>query len=173
MKGNRLKILLATLAVTLMAALGFSKTMVKAEGYGRHGYGFGPMMGFYADYLDLTDAQKTQMKDIMTKEKPTIKPLMQQLADSHKQLRQLETAGTFDEAKVRAVATQQAQTMPELTVRKARIKPEMMQVLTPDKKDKMAKFEARRQTRFQKLFHKGQGQAPSTDTAPADSAPNQ
>jgi len=173
MKSNRLKILLATLAVTLMAAVGFSQTAIKAEGHGRHGHGFGPMMGFYADYLDLTDAQKAQMKDIMTKEKPTIKPLMQQLTDSHKQLRQLETAGTFDEAKVRAVATQQAQTMTELTVQRARIKSEMMQVLTPDQKDKMAKFEARRQARFQKHFQKGQGQAPATDLAPADSAPNQ
>jgi Spy/CpxP family protein refolding chaperone len=113
------------------------------------------------------------MKDIMAKEKPTIKPLMQQLADSHKQLRQLETAGTFDEAKVRAVATQQAQTMTELTVQKARIKSEMMQVLTPDQKDKMAKFEARRQARFQKRFQKGENQAPTTETAPGDSAPNQ
>src|SRR5262249_59565 len=173
MKGNRLKILLATLAVTLMAALGFSKTMVKAEGYGRHGHGFGPMMGFYADYLDLTDAQKTQMKDIMAKEKPTIKPLLQQLADSHKQLRQLETAGTFDEAKVRAVAAQQAQTMTELTVQKARIKSEMMQVLTPDQKDKMPKCGPRRQARLQKHSKKGRGRGPSPDTAPADSAPNQ
>ena len=77
------------------------------------------MMGFYADYLDLTDAQRAQMKDIMTKEKPTLKPLMQQLEQGHQQLRQLESAGTFDEAKVRTVATQQAQTMTELTVQKA------------------------------------------------------
>jgi protein CpxP len=173
MKGNRFKILLATLAVTLLAAVGFSQTVVKAEGNGRQGHGFGPMMGFYADYLDLTDAQKAQMKDIMAKEKPTIKPLMQQLADSHRQMRQLETAGTFDEAKVRALATQQSQTMTELTVQRARIKSELMQVLTPDQKDKMAKFEARRQARFQKRFHQGQNQAPATDTAPAESAPNQ
>jgi Spy/CpxP family protein refolding chaperone len=173
MKGNRFKILLATLAVTLLAAVSFSQTAVKAEGHGRHGHGFGPMMGFYADYLDLTDAQKAQMKDIMTKEKPTIKPLMQQLSDSRKQLRQLETAGAFDEAKVRSVATQQSQTMTELTVQRSRIKSELMQVLTPDQKDKMAKFEARREARFQKRFQKGQDQAPTTDTAPADSAPNQ
>ena len=51
------------------------------------------MMGFYADYLDLTDAQRAQMKDIMTKEKPTIQPLMQQLAQGHQQMRQLEAAG--------------------------------------------------------------------------------
>jgi Spy/CpxP family protein refolding chaperone len=173
MRSKRFRILFATLAVTLLAAVGFSQTVVKAAGPGHHRGGFGPMMGFYADYLDLTDAQKAQMKDIMTKEKPTIQPLMQQLADSHKQLRQLETAGSFDEAKVRAIATQQAQTMTELTVQKARIKSQMMQVLTPDQKDKMAKFEARRQERFQKRFQHGKGQAPATENAPAETAPNQ
>jgi hypothetical protein len=48
-----------------------------------------------------------------------------------------------------------------------------MQVLTPDQKDKMAKFEARRQARFQERFQKGQNQAPATDAAPAENAPNQ
>jgi periplasmic protein CpxP/Spy len=167
MKSNRFRILLAVLAVTLMAAVGFSQTVAQAAGPGHHGHGFGgPMMGMYADYLDLTDAQRSQMKDIMTKEKGTLKPLMQQLAQSRQQLKQLESASTFDEEKVRAVATQQTQTMTELTVQKARIKSEMMQVLTPDQKDKMAKFEARRQARFQKHFQHGQDQAPQTESTP-------
>jgi protein CpxP len=176
MKSNRFRILLGILAVTLLAALGFSQTVARASGHGHHRGGFGQMLGLYADYLDLTDAQRTQMKDIMTKEKPSIQPLMKQLADSHQQLRQLETAGTFDEAKVRAVATQQAQTMTELTVQKARIKSQLMQVLTPDQKDKMAKFEARRQARFQKHFQKDQAPATQSapqETAPQDAAPNQ
>ena len=174
MKSNRFSILLAIMAVTLMAAVGFSQTVVKAAGHGHRGGGFGgPMMGFYADYLDLTDAQRAQMKDIMTKEKPNLKPLMQQLAQSHQQLRQLESTGNFDEARVRAIATQQAQTMTELTVQKARIKSDLMQVLTPDQKDKMAKFEARRQARFQKHLQQGQDLAPATENAPVETAPNQ
>ena len=128
--------------------------------------GFGARtLGFYTDYLDLTDAQQAQIKDILTKEKPTIRPLMQQMAQSHQQMQQLEQASTFDEAKVRAVATQQSQTMTELMVQKARVKSELMQVLTADQRAKMAKFEARRQARFNKHFQQGQA-APSTETAP-------
>ena len=73
-------------------------------------------------------------------------------------VRQLEQAGPFDEAKVRAVATQQSQAMTELMVQKARIKSELVAVLTPDQKDKLAKLQARREARMQKHLQQ-QGQA--------------
>ena len=155
MKANRFTLLAVVLSAALATAA-FSQTVVKT-GMGHHGGGFSArMLGFYSDYLDLTDAQQAQMKDILTKEKPTIRPLIQQLAQGHQQMRQLEQAGTFDETKVRAVASQQTQAMTELLVQKARIKSELMAVLTPDQKDKMAKFEARHQARFQKHFEQNQ-----------------
>ena len=98
----------------------------------------GPMMGFYIHKLDLTDAQRAQVKDIMAKEKPTLQPLMLQMAQGHQQLRQLVMSGNFDEAKVRDLAAQQTQTMTELTVQYARIASEMVQVLTPEQKTKLS-----------------------------------
>ena len=158
---SRFKIPMVVLAVALSVSMAFSQTVVKtSQGPGHHG-GFARMLGFYAEYLDLTDAQQAQMKDILAKEKPTIKPLMQQLAQGHQQMSQLEQAGTFDEAKVRALANQQSQTMTELIVQKARIKSELVALLTPDQKDKLAKFEARRAARFQKHMQNGQGAAPA------------
>jgi Spy/CpxP family protein refolding chaperone len=167
MKTSRWKILVVAISVvTLLAAIGFSQTAATTPGPGHRGRHFGRMLGISARYLELTDAQKTQMKDIMTKEKPTIQPLMQQLAQNRQQMRQLESAATFDENKVRALATQQSQTMAELIVQKARIKSELMQVLTPEQKTKMAAFEARREARFQKHFRQGQA-------APNEATPNQ
>lgn len=162
---KRSKFLTAVMAVGLCAAMAFSQTVVKAaqgagsEGFGHRGFG-ARMLGFYADYLDLTDAQQAQVKDILAKEKPTIRPLIQQLEQAHQQMNQLEQAGTFDETKVRAVANQQSQTMTELLVQKARIKSELMTVLTPEQKDKMAKMEARHAARIQKHLQGGQA-APS------------
>lgn len=154
---NRFKMMSAVFVVALCATVAFSQSVLKAHGRGHFGGGFGPRsLGFYSDYLDLTDAQQTQMKDILTKEKPNIQPLMQQLRQSHLQMQQLEQAGTFDEAKVRAVASQQSQTMTELIVQKERIKSEMMTVLTSDQKDKLAKLQARRQARMQKHMHGAQ-----------------
>jgi Spy/CpxP family protein refolding chaperone len=108
------------------------------------------MLSFYTDYLDLTDAQQTQIKAILTKEKATLQPLTQQLGQTHAQLRQLEEGPTFDEAKVRALASQQSQSMIDLVVEKARMKNEMIQVLTADQKAKLQKMEARREQRFLK-----------------------
>ena len=162
---KRFNILTAILAVALCTAMAFSQTVVKSaqgagpEGFGHRGFG-ARMLGFYADYLDLTDAQQAQVKDILAKEKPSIRPLIQQLEQAHQQMNHLEQAGTFDEAKVRAVANQQSQTMTELLVQKARIKSELMTVLTPEQKDKMAKMEARHAARIQKHLQSGQA-APS------------
>ena len=151
----------------LLAAASFSQTVVKtARDTGGWGSGYGRMLGIRADYLDLTDAQRTQIKDILTKERPTIRPLMQQLMQSHQQMRQLESAATFDETKIRTLATEQSQTMTELLVQKARIKSELLQVLTPDQKTKMAAFEARQEARLQRRLQHGQ-------TAPNGAAPNQ
>jgi len=157
MQVNRFKIFTVALAITLCATMAVSQTMQRTHGMGAFGgHDFGKMIGFYTDYLDLTDAQQAQMKDILTKEKPSIQPLMQQLRQSHQQMQALEQSGTFDEAKVRTLATQQSQAMTELIVQKARIKSELIGVLTSDQKDKLAKMQARRQARMQKHFQGGQ-----------------
>jgi protein CpxP len=123
-------------------------------------FGFGGhMMGFFADYLNLSDAQQAQMKSIMEKEHPAMKPLFQQVHDARKQLRQYEE-GTYDEAKVRALASQQAQAMVELTVAQTRVHNEMFQVLTPDQQAKMKDVEARHEARMQKHMQAHQGDAP-------------
>jgi periplasmic protein CpxP/Spy len=165
MKPVQLKVMAAALGLTLVTALAFGQAAVRPSNFGHRGGGLGNMLGMMGDYLDLSDAQRTQMKAILTKEKPTIQPLMQQLRQGNQQIRQLEQAGTFDETKVRTVATQQVRAMTELMVQRARIKSEMMQVLTADQKTKLAAFEARQQARFQRHF----GQAPAGSTeAPAN-----
>lgn len=148
------------MTIALCATMAFSQKMVRTQAGEFHG-GIAHMLGFYADYLDLTDAQQAQMKDILAKEKPTIQPLIQQLAQGHQQMSQLEQASKFDEGSVRALASQQSQTMTELMVQKARIKSELVALLTPDQKAKLAKLEARRAARFRKHMQNGQGVPPA------------
>jgi protein CpxP len=136
MKSHRTKIFIAAIALILLGAAAVSQTVRRAA-YGHDGGMFGGhMLAFYAHRLDLTDAQQSQVKDIMAKEKPAMKPLLLQLAQTNHQMRQFEENGNFDEAQVRALATQQSQTITELIVQKARIESEMLQVLNPDQKTK-------------------------------------
>jgi periplasmic protein CpxP/Spy len=151
MKSTRIRILSIGAAVLLAAA--------SAIAQGRHGYG-GPGGDFHhmLKQLDLTADQHTQVKAIFEKEKPTLQPLMQQMRQSHTAMSALEASGTFDEAKTRALATQNSQTMVELQVEHARIKSEIMQILTPDQKAKLAQIEANRAARMSK-----QAPAPPAD----------
>src|ERR1700690_4076096 len=98
---------------------------------------FTHMLGFYTQKLDLSSAQQDQMKAIWEKEKPAMHPLMEQMHLNHAAMKALAESGPFDEVKTRAIATQGAQTMIELEVQHARIKSEMVQVLTTDQKAKL------------------------------------
>ena len=123
-----------------MAAIAVSQTVRRAHMRGDGMFGempADPCWVIFAHKLDLTDAQQAQVKAIMAKEKPTFQPLMLQMAQGHQQLQQLVMSSGFDEAKVRELASQQTQTMTELTVQRARVESEMLQVLTPDQKTKL------------------------------------
>ena len=147
MKSRRIKIIVAVLALAVLGAVAVSQTIKRA--HWRHGGMFGDhMIAFFAHRLDLSDAQQAQMKDILAKEKPGLKPLFQELAQAHHQMRTLEESGNFDEAQVRALAAQQSQTITELIVQKARIESEMLQVLDPDQKAKFKAFMDQREQRF-------------------------
>ena len=150
MKSIHFRVVVAALAIMLGTAIANSQTADSTPPMRHnHEFGMGHMMGFPAKYLDLSDAQRAQMKAIMEKEHPTMKPLMQQMRQTHEQLKQYEQ-GTYDEVKVRALATQESQTMVELTVQKTRIHNELYQMLTPEQQTKLKEFEANREARMQK-----------------------
>ncbi|MGA8299893.1 MAG: Spy/CpxP family protein refolding chaperone [Terriglobales bacterium] len=134
-----------TLAVIASFLLGTTAVIAQHMREGGPDGHFEHMLGFYADKLDLSSAQQDQIKAIWAKEKPTLQPLMEQMRQNHEAMKTLEAAGPFDEAKTRALATQNAQTMIELEVQHARIKSEMLQVLTADQKTKYQQLEAEHQ----------------------------
>jgi protein CpxP len=135
MKSTRNRILTIGAAVMLAVAAALAQ--------GMHGHG-GPDGDFHRmlSKLDLTTDQHSQVKAIFEKEMPTLKPLMQQMGENHAAMKALEASGPFDEAKTRALITQNSQTMIDLQVEHARIKSEIMQILTPDQKAKLAQLES-------------------------------
>ena len=161
MKSIRFRLLLALLAVTLGTALAKAQTAEQAPSpmhgheWGMHGH----RMAFFAKQLNLTDDQKTQMKAVLHKEHPALKPLREQQHQLELQLRQY-VEGTFDQAKVLALATQKAQVDAQLTVQETRIHNELYQLLTADQQAKLKQIEAQHEARLQQHMQKEPPAAP-------------
>ena len=115
-------------------------------GEGRHPFAR-RIMARIAERLGLTDAQKTEIKSIISAERPRVEPLVRQLSATRKQLRNVSKNGNFDEAQVRSLASQQAQTITELIVAKERVKSKVYNVLTPEQRVKAEQMRARFESR--------------------------
>ena len=68
--------------------------------------------------------------------------------------------GTYDEAKVRALAAQKSQVEVELTVAHTRVHNQMYQLLTPDQQSKLKEMEANHEARMQKHMQEAPPTAP-------------
>jgi Spy/CpxP family protein refolding chaperone len=153
MKSMRFRFLVAALAVMLGAAISKSQTADSTPPAHTHQhdheFGMEGHLEFLAKYLNLTDAQRTQMKDVLHKEHATMKPLHEQAHQLDQQLRQY-VEGTYDDGKVQGLVSQQAQTLVQLKVQETRIHNELYQLLTPEQQTKLKEFEAKRDARMQK-----------------------
>ncbi len=112
-----------------------------------HRGGFG---GHFAKNLNLTDAQKEQMKQIAARHRESTKALREQMRAARGSDSGF-FSGTFDEGAVRAAAQARANARVELEVARARMMAEMYNVLTPDQKAQLAaqrqQLEQKRQER--------------------------
>ena len=128
------------------------KARAERSGRGRRGFGDkrrgGLFGGRLAQQLNLTDAQKEQMKQIAARYRESTKALKQQ---TRGQRRGGETLGngTFDEAQVRAAAQARANARVELEVAHARMFSEMYNVLTAEQKAQLATLRQQREQKMQ------------------------
>ena len=94
--------------------------------------------GYLAHKLELTDAQQAQVKAIMAKEKPTLQPLMLQMAQDHPQMRELVMSGRLrrSEGPRTGCAADPDHDRTHGAARPDRVGD--VQVLTPDQKTKLS-----------------------------------
>lgn len=150
MKNRYLLWAIGVLLIVAGAILAHSQAMYREMRQGGwHGHR-GMFMGMgMARNLNLTDAQKTQVKSLREQERPVIQPLLKQLAANHKELLAATANGSFDEAKVRAIASQQAQIMAQLMVGRQQMASKIYNtVLSADQK---AKFDQMRETQTSRI----------------------
>jgi periplasmic protein CpxP/Spy len=154
---------IAALALALIAAVAMAQGTEEGKPmhHGMHGgmMGMGMEMGFL-HHLNLTDDQHAQVKQILQAERPNIKPLMKQEFQSRQQMMQLITSGPFDQTKVTALASQEAQVHMQLEVEHAKIASQIYALLDSNQKAKVAEMMAKHQQRMQQ--HE-QNQTPPAD----------
>jgi len=147
MKPGRMSAASAALVVVLFAGVALAQ--------GPHGprshedFLGGPMMGMFADRLGLSDAQRSQIKQIYENAKPRLKPLRTQENKSHEAMHQLITSGSFDQAKAQAIVNEETQVHAQLEMQHAMLASQAYQVLTAEQKTKLNEIMAKHQQRME------------------------
>ena len=112
----------------------------------------GRIMAHIADELKLTDAQKTEIHAVFAAERQNVMPLLHKLHENKQQYDAANASGGFDEAKARAFASRQAETIAELIVAKERVRSKVYAVLTPEQREKAQAMHGRFAARVHEHF---------------------
>lgn len=88
-----------------------------------------------AEKLDLTVEQQGQIRAMLAEHRDRAAPLRKALRDNRRQMHDMVRADVFDEAAVRALALEQADTRTELLVERARVRQQIYSVLSLEQRD--------------------------------------
>lgn len=105
-------------------------------------------MGMIFRKLDLTEDQKAKVKEILTASRTSLQPTFEALKANREKMETLTANGAFDEAKVTALANEQASLSAKLVVEKERAKSQVFAILTDEQKTKLAEMKAKRAERM-------------------------
>lgn len=143
--------LVGAVLLIVAGAIGIAEARFAPNHYA---WGFHAPAGFPAAFiaheLDLTDAQKSQIKSIFAAERPTITPLLHEVLNGCDQMAAANANGSFDEAKTRTIADNQAPKVSQLFVERERLISKIYnEVLTPEQRVKADQLRARMHGRIE------------------------
>ncbi|HEX8922233.1 MAG TPA: Spy/CpxP family protein refolding chaperone, partial [Pyrinomonadaceae bacterium] len=122
-------------------------------GRGFRGGPGGDLLGHLSRELNLTEDQKAQIKKIADSAEESTKALREQMRSLHESQPDPLSAGTFDEAAVRAAAQARANVQVELEVAHARTMSQVLAVLTTEQKAQLSE----RRKQFEQRHREGEG----------------
>ena len=110
---------------------------------GRMGGSGGPGgIGIPLDRLNLTDAQRDQVKSVVDSHQAEVRPLGEKAMTARRALEQAVTADTIDEGAIRAKAADVASVESDMAVARARVYADVLQILTSDQRAKLKELQA-------------------------------
>jgi protein CpxP len=111
--------------------------------------GRGFAAGFALGQLDLSDAQKQQVRDIMQRHRQQSQPVMDRLQQAMQAQRAAINAVPVNEAAVRQAAAALAAVEADMAVDQARMHADIFSILTVEQQEKAKQLEAQGQARAQ------------------------
>ena len=115
---------------------------------GRMGGPGGPMaIGIPLNRLDLTDAQRDQVKSVMDSHQTELRPLGEKAMTARRALERAVTSDTVDEGTIRARAADLAAFESDVAVVRARVHADVLQILTPAQRSTLKELQAEREKR--------------------------
>ncbi len=106
------------------------------------------MLPMLARELNITDAQKDQIKNIAESHREEWKALADRGRTAHEALRQSVTAETVDEGLIRQRSAEVAAVEADMAVARARVHAEVFQILTPEQKAQAKTLQSQAQERM-------------------------
>jgi Spy/CpxP family protein refolding chaperone len=155
-----------------VVALGLASVYVSAQnssggpgpfmGRGRGGPGgpmgmLGPLGPMIMGRLNLTDAQRDQVKSVVQAHSSDMKAVGDRAFAARKTLEAVISADTVDESAIRARSADVATIEADMAVMRAQIRAEIWQILTPDQQQQAKTMQAEMEQRMQqrRLQHQG------------------
>ena len=147
---------LTTLLVCGVATMSYAQEPGPHAAFaGNPGHGHRPGFGFMLHELNLTDAQKVEVKEVMKANHTTMKPLLQQMEQNRLAMLNATANGAYDAAKIQALAAQQAQLTAAMIVNHEAIQHQIYtQVLTTEQQAKAEQLRAQQVTKITEHLQK-------------------
>ena len=149
---DRVRNIVVTTGIVAILSAGAVSLFAQA-GPGRVAGSFGPggrggfAAGFALGQLELSDAQKQQVRDIMQRDREQMRSTMQRLDQAMQAQRAAINQVPVNEQAVRAAAAQVATVQADLAVAQARVHADIWNILTPEQQTKAKEIEQQAQAR--------------------------
>jgi Spy/CpxP family protein refolding chaperone len=140
------RIAIWTCAILLaVAGIAIARASVQGlHGYYDHRWGHFGAMGYVAHELNLSNAQRQQIRSQWQAERPAVSGLIQEFAAESKEMDRATANGKFDESTVQEIASRQGATLSKLLVEKEHFTTKIyVSVLSPEQRTKADKLQSR------------------------------
>jgi protein CpxP len=148
---RHIRVVGATVLVAALAGGAFANAQEPAPGGPRgRGPGFGPggpQAGLELRALDLTEAQREQVRQVTQQNREQMRSLMDRMRAAQDARRKAVEAVPFNESQVRAAMKDLADVETELAVAEARLQADIYGLLSPDQQQRLQKLRADREAR--------------------------